>query len=264
MSEHTLGHRRFTMQVRRGVGWALLLATSLAPSVAGASGLRQAANASSSDIAVGVSVPGGRLPRGAVVRVTLTVRNVSSHVVALPRIATPNVVVTTVRGRRVYDSRSPFAGQMVRPVGGKRLPDTLLGPGAVKRVRRFVLLRGAVVRGYAVVRAGADLQRVRGPRVRVRLGSGDAPAVAVRAEPVPSASVSGSVSPAAPLFYTDEVTCGDATVTMVTYQLWSALSGTTVRPQLPQGCPGPWHWLAIVGALNHTAATIDLRQPPQG
>lgn len=254
---------RRTMRGRRAPWWLLLVWMSILPSPVVASRIPRMPATPSSGISVSVQVPSGRLPWGALVRVTMTVRNVSRHVVALPRTVTPNVVVTTTRGRRVYDSHSPFDGQMVRPIGGKPMPDALLSPGAVRRVRRFVLLRGATVRGYAYVRAG-DIQTVRGRRVHVLLGPSDAPPVAVRPSPVPSASIATVVSPTVLLYYTEQVSCSDGTVTLATSRSWIALSSTTVQPRVPQNCPGPWRWLAIAGVLNHSAVTIDLRQPVSG
>jgi hypothetical protein len=213
---------------------------------------------------VTLSVGRLRYPRNALVRARVTVANVSRHAILLSTNNAPWVGVYAATGSLVYDPRLPFGRDtFVFPKGPYRPPISLRA-GASQTGRSMLILRGRVLRPtVAIVRARGFETSWTGPEIRLSLSPPDPPHVALVARPALRAVVSGTPRGRA-VYAAEQIRCTLSSDggSESTEQYWTPLHPPSWKMGLLSTCGAmPFHWMALIGALNHSVATVDRSQP---
>jgi hypothetical protein len=193
-------------------------------------------------------------PRNALVSTTITVRNVSKHVVRLTTFPSingsqgPQVSVLDARGNVVYPPAlqklfgrpNPFPGQL------------RLRPGDAYQTQMYVILRAAHLEAEALVQ-DPSRRTIRTRVLRLRLMASKSPQVSLHivagstyAEVHPMVAVRG------PLLYMSAAKCAPLETEFQVLD-WTAARGT----RLVSGCRSLIEWHAIAGWSNRPVAVIN-------
>lgn len=215
-----------------------------------------------SGLRLSLTVTRARVPRDALVWVTVRARNISDRVVNLfqsRRDLDPAIMVQVLdpRGRVVYPP--PVAGVIGLP--GQEPTLVHLQPGATLRQRHLVVTRFARLRPVArlEVLSGRGVE-VRGATLRLRLVAGHPPRVAIQHA---GGGVSARIFPAGrvtgPLRYFYSATCqyGSSQPVLRSSESWTTVRGNRVWP----GCPHAVEWRAVAGWIGAPVARIQLGRP---
>lgn len=194
-----------------------------------------------------VSVPKTVYPWNALVRVRLSVRNLTPQPLFFPQSCTDNPRVEAIRE----------VGTVVYPPEPKDQPCVTdaplrLDPGARLERRLYVVLRSRRVRAAVTVTVGDGNRTVVGDAVVLRLVRRSPPTMIMRTSPVIAAFVRPSIAARGPLFHKDVYQCGvdsDMTYWARTTK-WTRIWGTRIVPHWPVHCGYPSEWDVTAGWLN--------------
>ena len=207
-----------------------------------------------------LSVRKAGYPRNGLIRVRVSVRDVSGHDVALGSpdgcMDSPGVQVVDEAGKVVY----PPALPPIRGTCGAVRNPLILGQGQVVTREVLVVLRGNRLQAVAVIKrsAGPDGTFVKGQPIRLPLAPATAPRVslgvrggAVFARLLPSSRVNG------PLLYVDEAECKQQASRRTSEVVSGHHDWTVGSNLLTPGCSPARIWHVVAGWLNHPVAVID-------
>lgn len=192
-------------------------------------------------------------PANALVRVTLSVRNVSHHAISIMSgLNAPQVVVLDDSGQEVCDPINPLGDQtLITPLGPRR--SSQLPPGRSWKSYGYIVLRGDIVAARIILggvkHAKPEVQIMR-PQLKLQLTSEAPPHVIVSASPLQARLIPPSPE-APPLLSFSQEQCDG----LSTGDGWATSGGDVVVPAVPDTCT-TYTWHAIAGWLNHPVATI--------
>lgn len=240
----------------RGLPVLLLLAVSLALPRPALSASAISSYVRQHGVVVTLTIPRRSYPQDALVRVRLTVRNVSTRPRSLRvGLQAPNVTVLDSRGNEAFTSQAPLgADTLIVPKGGPRA--TVLRPGHTFSTNEMIVLRGSRITYSAMLgRIGKSVHVVAGTPIRVSLTPEAPPPVVVYATPsLLHATITPSWSSSSRLYVLNQTACATSSVVTLTGGPWIQVEGSTLTTDA--GCAGTVTWRALAGWIGHPAAVI--------
>jgi len=208
-----------------------------------------------------LTVPHRLYPRSALVRVTLTVKNVAAHTKYIRSgLESPSAYVLDASGSEVYDPLEPLGDKtLITPIGpGPR--SFPLRPGRVWQAHPYLVLRGdRIVYWMRLGRVGhGNAVTVQGHPVLVRLTDEAAPQVSISSSPTLQATIIPPCPVSGPMLYLRQWSCQTGDGTYLSGSGWVAAKGRTVSgSEARANCGARLQWQALAGWLNHPVAHID-------
>lgn len=203
-------------------------------------------------------------PQDALVKVLVTLKNVSSHTVCLegggpllPGSSFPQVEVLSTAGKILFPPALPGWFSLAGPIPSY-VP---IAPGKGIKEKPYVLLRGPSLRVTVPIlknnRSLVPVSTVTAPPVHIDLTTSDAPQVHIlgSSEKV-SARIKQMESVTAKLLYEDAALCGGS-------KYEQHIGWTRMYSELTAGCSPLQIWHLVVGRLDHSVATVNY-VPPRG
>lgn len=246
---------------------------SLARAVPGNGATGESVHVVGHGVRLSLTVPRRKYPRDALVRVTVQVRNISRHTVAIaPTICGPgytSVAVTSPHGQVVYPPAVPSALPSCGSADGLPLR---LNPGQGLREKVFAILRGDRVSAVAHVRVNrrsATVKSITAGPITLTLTHGRPPHVRVRITPrwgmeadVKPVDSSQSGSP----YYIESSLCPSGNGRTGPLGMGGGMVNWTRAPRPEQGefrflagCTDPMAWSLVVGWLDQPVVQVDRR-----
>ena len=206
-------------------------------------------------IRLSLLVPRRTYPRNALVSTTITVRNVSKHVVRLDTFPPinggqgPEVSVIDASGDIVYPPALSKVFRLPNPFPGR----LTLGPGQSYTIHDDVILRANGVYADALIEGPKAARTISTPVLRMRLGPSKAPRVDLHTN---SGNAYAEIRPVkqarGALLYMSAAKCSQPEA--ISQQLdWMPSSGT----RLVSGCRHLVEWHAVAGWRGSPVAVID-------
>ena len=239
------------------VGLLLVAALPLSSRAQGVGGIR--ASEVRSGLRITLAVGRRTYPTDALIRVTLTVLNVTRvDVGVMWGLSAPRVVVTNGAGKIVYDPIGPL-GNLTIAASGSEVPRSFdLLPGHSISIQNYLILAGNTLTGRVVlgdVATNGQTRTITGPKIRVKLSRQSAPTVSLSTAPL-MAHLAAPWSAQGPLYVFSEEQCDQES----SGTGWMPVKGDVVQPGGDNGCRA-YYWHALVGWLNHPATTIIYSAP---
>lgn len=224
-------------------------------------------------IRLSLVVPKRSYPRNALVRFSVSVKNVSPHRIqvrlgAQCSYTNPDIEVLDVQGHLFphipssHGEPSPQPPTAYNPFPGceRSLGARWLEPGQSAHQRDFAVLGYGHVR--AVMMLGADLApHAMTPEAQVLLTTGKAPIATFQHSNVgPYVTIQRPLGAGGRLYFVETATCFSASspVSLSSSPLWlPVIQGNRVY----SGCYGKQEWHGYAGYLNYPVATIDYTSP---
>jgi len=246
---------------------AAVLAASLSTTSAGATPVhRTVISTVSHGVKLTLMVPRRVYPRNALVRVTVTLRNVSGHDVQVSGQGmfccshySLGAVVLDTAGQVLFPGDRREA-----PLGPPLFPLTLV-PRHVMSQQVFLVLRSGRVQGVVQVQDTSGLVTVVTPVVTVRLVTERAPRVIlheavadeIKATIRPPTHMNGY------LYYLDSFVCGksDLPAGLISAEPWELSLHRTLTADCSYRSAPVTSWYALAGWLNHPVVAIDYQHP---
>jgi hypothetical protein len=205
-------------------------------------------------LALSLSIPKSVYPWNALVRVRLTIRNLTSQPMILPQSCADNPRVEAMNDR----------GTVVYPPQPRDRPcvndaPLALDPGASLERSLYVVLRGRYVRAAVTMASGSTNQTAAGDSIPLTLVRQTAPVITMRKSPVIAAFIRPRSPVHGPLFHRDVYECGvdsDMTYWARTTK-WTRMLGTRIVPHWPLHCGYPSEWHVTAGWLNEPVVKAD-------
>jgi hypothetical protein len=215
----------------------------------------------SQGIKLTLEVPHKTYPRNALIRVTITARNVTWRPVRITRVNTlcgdnnPYIDVSDGQG---HPSQLPTFTRFLATTCPIPVSYRSLGVGRSLRWHRYGILTDSVVEATIILGKPPGSREVSTPAIAVRLTEGQAPQVMLHTD---RGSVFADIQPVgpvqSPLRYIESVNCPFigpvAGYRVVTEYTWRIEVGNRVTA----GCDPVSEWHVIAGWLDQPVATID-------
>jgi hypothetical protein len=205
-----------------------------------------------------LSVPRIDYPHNALVRVTLTLENVSHRTVMLNGNGALSVSVVDAAGHEHYAPSDPFGGTgYFTPTGGPKRPPAPLRAGHRIQTQVFLILRAATVAPYFFLAHGS---LVRGRTLRFTLHDEPAPTVSISGSSNPVVSITSPVAVHGTPWIDAETACAQNSGRSITALGWIPSPPNDIVPQFMNGCDDtyPRKWHALVGWLGHPVAGFEV------
>lgn len=208
-----------------------------------------------SGLRLSLKVPRRSYPRNALVRVTLTLTNVTTQSIDLGAQDNGNGFCTTsLPQAEVHNTRGALLfPPAVKPLIVPPCPFYMGRPLAAGQSlvnHEYVILRGRVLTGIASTRTGQSFSPFSTPPLTLTLGHESPPTTTVTTSPF-GIDVHSPVPVTGKMWYTASWICPNGTETAIG-QAWTALQGTHINPP----CPAPSKWNLAAGWLGHPVVTI--------
>ena len=198
-------------------------------------------------------------PRAALIKVTLTLQNVSRHSIPLGHTAGPEcgqrgpgVEVVDAGGQVVY----PPATEWLLAGCGKKIFPLPLRSGGTARRTPLAILRAADIRAVAMLGTGA---MVATPLLHLHLISGPSPQLTLTTQPARIAVVPGT-GWGDRFYYLYSISCPvpPSETTLTGYAWWTrgSTGGDGVFRRSAE-CPSPVQWRFVGGWLDHPVAILS-------
>jgi hypothetical protein len=248
--------------MRRLIALPLLLSLPLLMPVhrlSAASGIR--IESVTHGIRMTLAVPSRTYPRDALIRVSLTLTNVSHGTRYIGSgLQEPEAYVLDSSGAEVYSPHDPLGDQTLLEQKGPGPRSFALLAGHAWRKTQYVVLRGEYIGFEAILgRPGHGNEiSIRSGEAVVRLTEEPKPSVAITSSPTLHAVVNPVVPAQGPLHYLSETSWAVGDNARLTGTGWEITRSTTIQSQIPAssltGAICKWH--AIASWLNHPVVEI--------
>ena len=208
-----------------------------------------------------LTVPNRLYPRNALVRVTLTVKNVAGHTKYIRSgLESPSAYVLDDSGSEVYDPLEPLGDKTLITPMGPGLGSFPLRAGRVWQAHRYLVLRGdRIVYWMRLGRVGhGNAVTVQGRPALLRLTEEAAPRVSITSSPMLEATIIPPWAVSGPMLYNQQWSCQTGDSTYLSGSGWVAAKGSTVSgSEARANCSAKLQWRAIAGWLGHPVADVD-------
>jgi hypothetical protein len=244
----------------RWLAIAVLLAACMWPRVARAERSPSVqASATTHGLRITLRAARRSYPAGAVIRVTLTIRNVSRRAISIMSgLDAPRFQVTDGSGQVVFDSLQPLGSQTLFIATGPGPVSDTLARGAASTIHSYVVLSGRTLATTLIL--GDFLHHIppvtiAGPQMHFRLTSEQPPSVAISTNPL-SAKLTSAVPVSSRFVWFSETHCVDTDGNGSAVRSgWVPRGNGRFRP-LGQLVCAHLTWHAIAGWLGHPIATV--------
>ncbi len=205
-----------------------------------------------------VSLGGLTHPRDSLIRVGISVRNVSHHTITLCGDCVSGAIEADVMDRFGRIDYPPAVPELVTNTGGRRRSSLgrKLAAGAVLREDQFIILRARYVRAVVTLANTRSTVVTSSP---VTFVNQPGPQLSLVLTPVVSVTLHDVAAHYGPIYYSYSYRCAETDGTEASGYDWQMSDSTTITPEIDPSCGRLLEFHLVAGALNQPVGRVDYK-----